>query len=161
MPPPPLRMRRTTAIAMIASVGILALVVISVVVLPEIRGPSNGACPSSGGCAFAANVEIAVESDYGAGMIIIKVTDSANYAFTNITLTDVNPGLAGLAVFAPFTSNARLLGPTNVLGIGENTTGEYSFISGGSSRTLYTVTLAATLTDGQIITEKGTIVSDG
>ncbi len=94
-------------------------------------------------------------------MIIIKVTDNANYAFTNITLTDVNPGLAGLAAFAPFTSNNRMLSSTNALGIGENTTGYYSFSSGGSSRTPYTVTLEATLTDGQIITEKGTIVSDG
>jgi len=154
------RRKRILAVAGVAVAAILVVVVVSMVVYPQNESPSSRPCLGPGNCLFPVTGEIAINSDQGAGMIILTVVNHANFPFINISLVDATPILPGLTGFTPFTFDGRVINALHVLGIGNNSTGYYSFAYGGTGATSYTLTLAAVMSNGQTITEKASIISD-
>ncbi|MGA2199403.1 MAG: hypothetical protein ABSG45_05640 [Nitrososphaerales archaeon] len=153
-----MRSRRTLlVVGMAVAIG-LALVAIAPTVLTQKDSATEGCLVPP--CLFDIRGTITIGSDQGNGMINITVSNHARYAFTNITLVDAGPGLTNLATFTPFTNHDRVINPSNALQVGENSSGWYNFEYGGSAATTYRVTVSATLTNGQVITEQTDIVSD-
>lgn len=111
-------------------------------------------------CLFNIVGEIYIGTDAGGGMMNITVYNYANFPFTNVTVLSVTPFVGGLAVFTPFTTEGRVVSASNQLEIGMYSSGYYQFTSGGSSSTPYSVTVRATMSNGQTITETTKIVSD-
>ncbi len=154
------RRKRILAVAAVAVIAVLVVVVVSLAEYPQGGSLSNNPCLGPGSCLFAVTGEVAIDSDQGGGMVILTVVNHANLPFINITLVDASPTLPGLTGFTPFTYDGRVVNALHVLDIGNNSTGYYSFRYGGTSATSYTFTLAAIMSNGQIITEEASIVSD-
>ncbi len=152
--------RRTLAIAAIV---VLAAAGLAGIVTTDIGRNRSGAAAClipPVPCLFNIQGEIMIGNDLGAGIMNITVFNAANYPFTNITVLSAAPGLAGFAEFTPFTSGGRVVSVSNQLEIGLYSSGFYSFTSGGALSTTYTITVQATMSNGQTITEKTNIVSD-
>ena len=152
------RSRRALAIGVPATVAVLAVIAVALLSLPH-GGVSTQQC--TGTCLFNINGTITVEDDEGGGMMNITVTNVANYPFSDVSVVSATPGIAGLSRFSPFTNEGRQIGVNNELPIGDRSCGYYAFVSGGYSQTPYTITVRATLSDGQVVTEQAIIVSDG
>ena len=151
---------RNVAIAAIVVALALDVVWVSLAVWPS-NGNGAAAClvpPVP--CLFDIHGEVYIGTDSGGGMLNVTVSNLANYPMSNITFVDAGPGLVGLAVFTPFTYHGMVVSDTNQLAIGDRSTGYFQFTSGGSAATTYTVTVRATLANGQVVTEKTNIVSD-
>src|SRR5208283_2887096 len=135
------RRKRVLAVAGVVVVAILASVVASLVVFPQ-GGLSNNPCPGSSVCLFSVSGDITIGTDQGAGMITLTVDNRASLPFIDIRMIDAGPNLTGISGFTPFTlDSGRVVSPAHVLGIGDNSTGYYSFTSGGMGATPYTLTI--------------------
>ena len=141
------------------SVVILAFLAFSPGIITLGDDSSNGGCPGNRVCFFRADVDLFIGTGFGGGMITITVTNKANLSFTDIRLSNINPPLNGLALWAPFISNNKVMNSTNVLSPGASSIGEYSFTSGGTVPTTYAVTVTVTLANGAVVTETGNIES--
>ncbi len=152
------RGKRTLLVVGMAVAIALALVAIAPAVFTQKDSATEGCLVPP--CLFEIQGTITIGSDQGNGMINLTVSNHASYAFTNITLVDASPGLINLVTFTPFTNHDRVVNPSNTLQVGEKSSGWYNFEYGGSAATTYKVTISATLTNGQVITEQTNIVSD-
>ena len=94
-------------------------------------------------------------------MVNLTITNVANYPFTSIVLEGISPGVDGLAGSTPFTYNGASISGSTPLPIGSSSSGSYTFISGARISTDYTVTVTVVMTNGQAITEKSSITSEG
>ncbi|MDA4134904.1 MAG: hypothetical protein OK441_04995 [Thaumarchaeota archaeon] len=155
------RRKRVLAVAGIAAVAILAGVLIALTAYPQGGGLSSNPCPGLSPCPFAVSGDITIGTDQGAGMITLTVVNQANLPFIDIHLVNAGPNLTGISGFTPFTrGDGRVVSPAYVLEVGANSTGYYSFTSGGINATPYTLTVEAEMSNGQFITETASIVSD-
>ncbi len=105
------------------------------------------------------SADVFIGSGYGGGMVTLNVTNNAQLPFINITLSAISPPVNGLLRFTPFTINDRVVTSSNALDVGKASIGYFSFDYGGTSPTVYTLTVTATTVDGQLITEQTTAVS--
>ncbi len=154
--------RRTLAIICVAVIATLAVVTIALTVFPQNSGLSAGLCPNPpDNCLFQIVGTIAITSQSGAGVLNLSIENVANYPFTNIGVAGITPSLGGLVSDAPFTNNGTAISASNPLQIASYSSGSYRFSSGGSNGTTYTITVTATMTNGQIITEKTRVVAEG
>ena len=149
--------------------AIICLVIVSAVVLvaiapmffPQSSDLSNGDCPSGqASCLAELGFTITITSQSGAGILNMSMHNVANYPFANIAFVSISPSLAGLVSDMPFSYNGTAVSASNPLPVGSSSSGSYRFSSGALNGTTYTITATATMTNGQVITEKAAIVSD-
>ena len=115
-------------------------------------------CLGSSDCLFQIRGTVAVTSQSG-GKVNLTVDNLANYPFMNIDITGTTPSLNGLASSAPFTYNGTAISTANPLQIGSSSSGSFTFTSGGSTGTTYTIIVTATMTNGQTVTEEASFVA--
>lgn len=152
--------RRTVSIAIVVILAVSGLAGIAATDLEKKGSGGAGCLVPPAPCLFNIVGEIYVGTDAGGGMMNITVCNRANFPFTNVTVIGITPFVGGLAVFTPFTTGGRVVSASNQLEIGMYSSGYYQFASGGTSATPYSVTVRATMSNGQTITETTKIVSD-
>jgi hypothetical protein len=83
------------------------------------------------------------------GTVSVTVQNLADGPFVSIGITGASPSLDGLVSSIPFTYNGTAISRSNPLPVGSSSSGSFTFTSGGSIGTNYTITLTATVTNGQ------------
>lgn len=100
---------------------------------------------------------ITANSESGAGVLNLTVSNGANYPFTRIDVSSTNPSMAGAAHNIIFSYNGMAVSQSNPLAIGDSAIGMHDFGSGLSSGASYFIVVTITLSNGQLISANTTI----
>jgi hypothetical protein len=155
-----LRNRRSALIGAIAVLLAIDLLWVGMTLYAWDTTPQAQCLVPPGPCVIDVRGDIQIDTDTGAGIMNITVSNYANLPLTNITVVAAVPGINGLAVFTPFTVHNAVISYGNQLPIGQGSNGYWTFESGGAPSTTYTVFVRGTLTDGHVLDVKTQIVSD-
>jgi hypothetical protein len=148
-----------TVVAVGLAIGLAIIVVVSAVAFFPSPTPNPYGHPGiTSELPVSGTIMIA---NSGGGSLNLTVYNAANNPVISITVLAISPSVAGIANDVPFTFKGAPLTSSNPEGIGGTVAiGTLDFESGGTLGTNYTLTVKATLSDGQVITEQTWIVAE-
>jgi archaeal type IV pilus assembly protein PilA len=148
--------KRSAVSPVIATLLLIAIAVAAaIIVYAFVTGLIGGLSGSATSNLVTLTGSISVPNGTGAGVAVLTLRNSANSPVTSVIVTGITPSTGSMASIASssvypgivVSYNGGAVTPTNAIPIGSTASGAYSFGTGGTAGSGYTLTVTITFSN--------------